>query len=54
LAADPELATDLRDRRVLRTEKILGNLAADFNFDQRPRPPVVLSVDPKTTLTGTP
>ncbi|HLN16651.1 MAG TPA: alkaline phosphatase family protein [Acidimicrobiales bacterium] len=34
--------------------KILGNLAADFNFDQPPRPPVLLPVHPRTTLTGTP
>jgi phospholipase C len=34
--------------------KILGNLVNDFDFDQSPRSPVVLSVHPKTTLTGTP
>ncbi len=34
--------------------KILGDLTADFDFDQPPRPPVVLPVHPKTTLTGTP
>jgi phospholipase C len=34
--------------------KMLGNLAADFDFDQSPRPPVLLPVHPKTTLTGTP
>ena len=28
----------------------LGNLAADFDFSQRPRPPVILPVHPKTTL----
>ncbi|TMK57939.1 MAG: phospholipase, partial [Actinobacteria bacterium] len=31
--------------------KILGNLAADFDFDQRPRPAVILPVHPATTLT---
>ena len=35
-------------------EEILGNLVNDFNFNQHPRRPVVLSVHPKTTLTGTP
>lgn len=34
--------------------RILGNLASDFNFNQRPRSPVLLPVHPKTTLTGTP
>ncbi len=34
--------------------KILGNLANDFNFNQKPRPPLILAVNPKTTLTGTP
>ena len=29
---------------------ILGNLAADFNFSQKPRPPLLLPVDPKTDL----
>jgi phospholipase C len=33
---------------------ILGNLAADFDFNQAPRPPVLLPVHPVTTLTGTP
>ena len=33
---------------------ILGDLSADFDFDQRPRPPVLLPVHPATTLTGTP
>ena len=32
--------------------KILGNLAADFNFNQTPRPPTPLPVHPVTTLTG--
>jgi phospholipase C len=39
---------------VRENEKILGNLVSDFNFDQTPRSSVVLSVHPKTTLTGTP
>jgi phospholipase C len=34
--------------------KILGDLTNDFNFNQSPRPPVVLPVHPATTLTGTP
>ncbi len=39
---------------VRENEKILGNLANDFNFDQSPRPPLILPVHPTTTLTGTP
>ncbi len=39
---------------VRENEKILGNLVDDFNFDQRPRRPMILPVHPKTTLTGTP
>ena len=39
---------------VRENEKILGNLTADFNFNQASRPPVVLAVNPRTTLTGTP
>ena len=31
---------------------ILGDLAKDFDFNQRPRPPVLLPVHPKTTLIG--
>ncbi|MHB8681605.1 MAG: alkaline phosphatase family protein [Acidimicrobiales bacterium] len=34
--------------------RILGNLLADFDFSQAPRPPLVLPVHPATTLTGTP
>jgi len=34
--------------------KILGNLIDDFDFDQAPRPPMLLPVHPQTTLTGTP
>lgn len=33
---------------------ILGDLTADFDFDRPPRPPVLLPVHPRTTLTGTP
>ena len=39
---------------VRENEKILGNLANDFNFNQSPRPPLILPVNPTTTLTGTP
>jgi phospholipase C len=44
------------DRRpdVRESAPVLGNLAADFDFNQPPTPPVVLNVHPKTTLTGTP
>ena len=31
---------------------ILGNLANDFDFNQAPRPPVLLSQHPRTTLSG--
>jgi phospholipase C len=31
---------------------ILGNLVNDFDFNQAPRPPVILPVHPKTTLVG--
>jgi phospholipase C len=31
---------------------ILGNIVSDFDFNQAPRPPVILPVRPKTTLTG--
>ena len=34
--------------------KILGNLIKDFDFSQAPRPPVLLSVCPKTDLLPTP
>jgi phospholipase C len=33
---------------------VLGDLTEDFDFNQRPRPPILLPVHPKTTLTGTP
>jgi phospholipase C len=39
---------------VRENEKVLGNLIADFDFSQPPRPPLMLPVHPKTTLTGTP
>ncbi|MGH9206777.1 MAG: alkaline phosphatase family protein, partial [Acidimicrobiales bacterium] len=39
---------------VRENEKVLGNLVDDFNFDQSPRPSVVLPVHPQTTLTNTP
>ena len=45
----PDPRPDVREN-----EAILGNLLADFNFSQAPRPPVVLPVHPQTTLTGTP
>ena len=45
----PDPRPDVREN-----EKVLGNLIADFNFNQRPRPPLLLAVHPKTTLTGTP
>jgi phospholipase C len=45
----PDPRPDVREN-----EKILGNLINDFNFSQNPRPPLVLPVHPKTTLTGTP
>jgi phospholipase C len=45
----PDPRPDVRENA-----RILGNLINDFNFRQRPRPPVVLPVHPKTTLTGTP
>jgi phospholipase C len=45
----PDPRPDVRE-----DEKILGNLVNDFDFSQPPRPPVILPVHPKTTLTGTP
>lgn len=35
---------------VRETDPILGNLVKDFNFHQKPRPPFILPVHPKTTL----
>jgi phospholipase C len=46
-------ATDGRpDSRpsVRESEPLLGNLAADFNFSQRPRPPMILPANPRTDL----
>jgi phospholipase C len=45
----PDPRPDIREN-----EKVLGNLVDDFNFNQSPRPPVLLPVHPQTTLTGTP
>jgi phospholipase C len=45
----PDPRPDVREN-----ESILGNLVSDFNFNQAPRPAVLLPVHPKTTLTGTP
>jgi len=45
----PDPRPDVREN-----ERILGNLIADFNFNQSPRLPVLLPVHPVTTLTGTP
>ena len=45
----PDPRPDVRE-----DERILGNLTNDFDFNQAPRPPVILPVHPRTTLTGTP
>jgi phospholipase C len=45
----PDPRPDVREN-----QKILGNLVAEFDFNQNPRPPVLLPVHPGTTLTGTP
>jgi phospholipase C len=45
----PDPRPDVREN-----EGILGNLLADFDFNQEPVAPVVLPVHPTTTLTGTP
>ncbi|MHB1864714.1 MAG: alkaline phosphatase family protein [Candidatus Saccharimonadales bacterium] len=42
----PDPRPDVRE-----SEPILGNLVNDFNFNQKPRQPVILPVNPKTTLT---
>jgi phospholipase C len=39
----PDSRPDVRE-----VESILGNLVADFNFNQRPRPPVLLPTNPPT------
>jgi len=41
----PDSRPDVRENAT-----ILGNLTADFNFNQKPRAPMLLPVDPKTTL----
>jgi phospholipase C len=45
----PDSRPDVRESKPL-----LGNLKKDFNFNQQPRPPLVLPLCPKTTLTGVP
>jgi phospholipase C len=45
----PDPRPDVRE-----DEPILGDLRRDFDFTQAPRPPVLLPVHPRTTLTGTP
>jgi hypothetical protein len=48
-------ATDGRpDPRITVRENVpgLGNLIGDFDFNQTPRPPLLLPVFPKTTLLG--
>jgi phospholipase C len=45
----PDPRPDVRE-----SQKILGNLTNDFDFNQTPRSSVVLPVHPTTTLTGTP
>jgi phospholipase C len=48
-------ATDGRpDSRPGVREKFAGNIAADFNFHQTPRPPLILNPCPPTTLIPTP
>ena len=44
----PDPRPDVRENK-----GILGNLTADFDFDQAPRPPTILPVHPTTTLTAT-
>jgi phospholipase C len=38
---------------VRENEPILGDLANDFNFNQKPRPPLILPEHPRTTLVNT-
>jgi phospholipase C len=45
----PDSRPDVRE-----DSPILGNVAKDFDFSQQPRPPFILPVCPKTTLTGVP
>ena len=42
------------DRRRVIRDQIAGNILRDFNFNQRPRPPLILSPCPATTLTPPP
>ncbi len=42
------------DRRRVIRDQIAGNILRDFNFDQRPRPPLILDPCPATTLTPAP
>jgi phospholipase C len=37
----PDARPDVRE-----SARILGNLANDFDFDQKPRPPVILPLNP--------
>jgi phospholipase C len=41
----PDSRPDVRE-----TAGILGNLVSDFDFDQKPRPPLILPLHPKTDL----
>jgi phospholipase C len=41
----PDPRPDVRENQA-----VLGNLAADFDFGQQPRPPVILPVHPSTDL----
>jgi hypothetical protein len=43
----PDPRPDVREQA-----SALGDLAADFDFSQSPRPPIILSVHPATTLTS--
>jgi hypothetical protein len=45
----PDPRPDVRENNPL-----LGNLISDFNFTQPPRPPIILPVHPRTTLTTLP
>ncbi len=45
----PDPRPDVRE-----SNPVLGNLAADFNFSQMPRPPDPLPINPKTTLASNP
>ncbi len=44
----PDPRPDVRE-----DEGILGDIANDFNFNQKPRPPLILPVHPRTTLVNT-